>query len=323
MPICGRPTIVLGGASNNDADFFTVAEAEALGLPYENQLPFALWDGPDRPNAGITSTIPPEWATAGKNADGPMYDMWQSMTTSTWCTWEWMAPLTVQKLWCKKYSPPYTCDIDVDYWDGLGWVQCGKARRAAWDAAPPEKVYARINLKPGTFSNKFRIRLSNCFTPGNFAIRGIQATTVGAEPTTRVSLPSHSYMSSLSTSSTFTVSTNYFGGGAAALKDGTDWYWQSSGYTGEWAECDFGSSKTVTHMELFSQYGNVYQQQMKIQYWNGSAWVDVCYYFRSSASSRVVFTTPIVTQKMRLFYLSTPVSFANSILLSEWQIFGS
>jgi hypothetical protein len=104
----------------------------------------------------------------------------------------------------------------------------------------------------------------------------------------------------LALAATPSVSSSYPGYGPGPINDANDATgWMSNAGPGEWAALTFGSAQTVNRirfLEWNAAYpGTTDATDLKLQYWNGSAWVDVRTWSGLNGTSDITDTFPPVT----------------------------
>lgn len=111
---------------------------------------------------------------------------------------------------------------------------------------------------------------------------------------------------------------------ASKINDGsatTDWNgWANTGSTPDWVQLDFGTNKTFNRVELYTTTG--YEiRNYKIQYWNGSGWVDAVSVTGNTSNHRTHTFSAVTGSKIRVYGTSGPTIQPGFVRVNELEVY--
>ncbi|MDR6317409.1 discoidin domain-containing protein [Actinoplanes couchii] len=278
-----------------------------------------------RPNLATGATVTASYTTSGTATSGivdglptnaPLWGSFGSTNATDWVEFNFGSARTVDEAWIyfrndragNRYRPPSA--YNVQYWNGTAWVDAASQARTP---GAPQSNFNRVKFS-AVNTSRLRIQFTQpTGTPktGLTEVKLFGQGTVPSNPNlAATATPSASYTSSWEN--------------VAAINDGIDppssndtvnsrWgTWPNQGE--QWAELTWPTAQTVGSAQVYffdDGQGIDLPASWKLQYWNGSAYVDVLgagsYPTAANQYNNVTFT-PTSTTRLRVALTSGAAS---------------
>ncbi|MFC7533894.1 discoidin domain-containing protein [Actinoplanes sp. GCM10030250] len=227
-----------------------------------------------------TSGTSPAAAIDGLPTNSPLWGSYGSANASDWFELNFGANRTVDEAWIyfrndratNRYRPPSA--YNVQYWNGSAWVDAASQVKTP---GTPQSNYNRVTFTPVSTA-RLRIQFTQ---PSGSAKAGLTEVKLYGQGT----VPSNPNLAASATpSASYTSSWE----NVAAINDGIDppssndtvnprWgTWPNTGQ--QWAELTWPAAQTLRSAQIYffdDGQGIDLPASWKLQYWNGSAYVDV------------------------------------------------
>lgn len=266
-------------------------------------------------NLARYATISASSASSGYNyddiidgiTDPTSWNGWSTNSLPAWVQLDFEDTQEINKvdLYLTQGSSYTQKEYKVEYWNGSSWNECVS-----------QVTNNTQSYKTHTFdtvtTDKVRVYMTQGSTITSNSARLVEVELYGPENINR--------QSKVSASSTATgnllYNEQYVNNGS---KDTWLWSGWSTGTKPAWIEYDLGSSETFNRLELYTKE-NYELQRYKLQYWNGSIWVDCFTEVMNNTSEHRTHTfADVAAQKVRIYMDSTSQS--GTVRLTEVELY--
>jgi hypothetical protein len=233
------------------------------------------------------------------------------------------------------YTINYTSSFEVQYWNGSQWVNLASV-------TGNNKIWRNFTF-PSVTTSKIRINLTS--TTDTYAyLTEVEAlgnnTTPTPTPTPPPAVPINYALAqngSVATASSFDSSTppaNTINGDRTGVNPFAGGIWISGVGLPQWLQVDFGQTRTINEINVItlqdnafnpveptlsmlftSTYGN---NAFDVQYWNGSAWINIASVTGNYNVWRQFTFTPITTSKIRVNVTGSGDNYAYLTEVEAW-----